>query len=515
MAEMENLKNVLTKHNQQHLLRFWDSLSDSDRHDLCRDLREINVEEVCAYFQRAVKTLEECQLKLDDRMQPIPPEASGSLQKSSQQELEGYKSEGFRLISEGKVGVLLLAGGQGTRLGVTYPKGMYDIGLPSHKSLFQIQAERICRVEELAYHHTGKRGSITWYIMTSEQTMEPTLAFLQSHNYFGLHSSNVKLFEQGMLPCFAMDGSIILDSPCRISKAPDGNGGVYRALRDRGILNDIENRGITCLHAHSVDNILVKVADPIFLGYCSLKGAQCGVKVVPKAYPTEPVGVVCSVDGKYQVVEYNEITDATAERRNSDGELTFSAGNICNHFFSSQFLRLFLKEHEKSLQLHIAKKKIPYVDDNGVQVKPEKPNGIKIEKFVFDIFPFTDSLVVWEVLREEEFSAVKNSDSAEKDCPRTARQDIISLNIKYLERAGGKLLPCPEGSLVCEISPLLSYAGEGLEEIVAGRTFTSPLLLMARGEENVNVNGKVNEKACGATNGVSNGFSNGVSNGLH
>ena len=514
MSEVENLRNYLTKFDQQHLLRFWDKLSDAEKRDLCRDIREFNMEEVCNYFQRALKTLDECQRKLDDRMKPIPEEASGSVMKCSEEELDTFRKEGLRLISEGKVGVLLMAGGQGTRLGVTYPKGMYDIGLPSHKPLFQIQAERIQRVQELAYQQTGKRGNVAWYIMTSEQTMEPTLAFLRKHNYFGLDSSNVRLFEQGMLPCFDMDGRIILDTPSRLAKAPDGNGGMYRALRERGILDDIDSRGITCLHGHSVDNVLVKVADPVFLGYCSLKDAQCGGKVVPKAYPTEALGVVCSVDGKYQVVEYNEITPATAERRNADGQLTFSAGNICNHYFSPKFLREFLNEGEKSLQLHIAKKKIPYVDESGVQQKPEKPNGIKIEKFVFDIFQFTDHLVVWEVLREEEFSAVKNSDAAEKDCPRIARHDINSLHQSYVEKAGGKLLPGPDGSIVCEISPLLSYAGEGLEDIVKGKTFTSPLILTAPGEQLVS-NGKTNGTTNGSVNGTVNGYSNGVSNGVH
>ncbi|KAJ1532235.1 hypothetical protein ONE63_000852 [Megalurothrips usitatus] len=515
MSQFENLKNILTKHNQQHLLRFWDKLSEAERSDLSRDLREVNIEEVCSYFERAVKSVEECTKKLDNRMKPIPPEASGSVLKSSKEELDAYRAEGLRLISEGKVGVLLMAGGQGTRLGVTYPKGMYDIGLPSHKPLFQIQAERIRRVEELAFQHTGKKGSVMWYIMTSEQTMEPTMQFLQSRNYFGLNSSNVMLFEQGMLPCFSMDGKIILDTPSRLSKAPDGNGGLYRAMRNRGVLDDIEKRGITSLHSHSVDNVLVTVADPVFIGYSSLKNASCGVKVVPKAYPAEPVGVVCSVDGKYQVVEYNEITTATAEQRDADGQLTFSAGNICNHYFSSQFLRVFLNEHEKFLQLHVAQKKIPYVDETGVQIKPEKPNGIKIEKFVFDVFQFTDSLVVWEVLREQEFSAVKNSDASEKDCPRVARQDLINLHVGYVEKAGGKIVPGPDGSIVCEISPLVSYAGEGLEDIVKGRTFSSPLVLTAPGEEHVHVNGKANGTTCGAVNGVVNGISNGVTNGVH
>lgn len=367
-----------------------------------------------------------------------------------------------------------MAGGQGTRLGFSHPKGMYDIGLPSHKSLFRVQGERIRKLQELAKKLTGKDGHITWYIMTSEHTMHPTRAYFEEHHFFGLRDEDIVMFEQGSLPCFDFEGKILLDEKDHISKAPDGNGGLYRALRDQGILADMNRRGVKYLHAHSVDNILIKVADPIFVGYCAKQNADCAAKVVEKSSPNEAVGVVCMVDGKYQVVEYSEITQKTAEMRNSDGRLTFSAGNICNHLFSAAFLNKIGSTFEKELKLHVAKKKIPFVDNSGKRVTPEKPNGIKIEKFVFDVFEFAENFVTVEVPRDEEFSALKNADSAGKDCATTSRKDIYHLHKKYIEQAGGSV----EGTEV-EISPLLSYAGEGLEAIVKGQKLKAPVQLTA------------------------------------
>jgi UDP-N-acetylglucosamine/UDP-N-acetylgalactosamine diphosphorylase len=224
------------------------------------------------------------------------------------------------------------------------------------------------------------------------------------------------------------------------------------------------------LHAHSVDNILIKVADPIFIGYCVKQNADCAAKVVEKSHPNEAVGVVCVVDGKYQVVEYSEITQKTAEMKNSDGRLTFSAGNICNHFFHAEFLNKIGSTYEKELKLHVAKKKIPFVDNSGKRITPEKPNGIKIEKFVFDVFEFAENFATVEVAREVEFSALKNADSVGKDCASTARNDIYNLHKRYIQDAGGIV---SDKVKEIEISPLLSYAGEGLESIVGGKTYDS------------------------------------------
>lgn len=189
---------------------------------------------------------------------------------------------GLEAVSSGQVGVLLLAGGQGTRLGTTSPKGMYDVGLPSGKSLYHLQAERLWKLQELAASLAGEghpRGSVTWYIMTSEATKEPTIQYFQQNDYFGLDENDLVFFEQGTLPCFTFDGQIILQSSGKLAHAPDGNGGLYRALKRQNVVQDMRKRGIQYLHVYCVDNILVKMADPIFMGYCMSLGTDCGAKV--------------------------------------------------------------------------------------------------------------------------------------------------------------------------------------------------------------------------------------------
>lgn len=481
MSRLEEIRNRLETHKQQHLLQFWDELNDVERDELIQDIDELNLEEVNLYFERASSDLGDINGKLDDLLKPIPSDQYESVDTTDPAQIQTYYEEGLKQISQNRVGVLLMAGGQGTRLGFFSPKGMYKVGLPSQKSLFQIQAERIRRLQQLAYKQTGIEGNITWYIMTSEHTMHPTMDYFESNDYFGLERSNVIMFEQGSMPCFDFEGKIILDQKHRLAMAPDGNGGLYRALRDRGILDDIERRNVHFLHTHSVDNILIKVADPVFVGYCSLNNADCANKVVEKTSPTEAIGVVCKVDGKYQVVEYSEISSETAHLRNKDGRLTFSAGNICNHLFSAPFLRKVANIHEAKLKLHVAKKKIPYVDNSGHRITPDKPNGIKIEKFVFDVFEFAENFLAFGVKRDVEFSALKNSDSAGKDCPSTAKADLLRLHKNYIEQAGGEVLD------YCEISPLVTYAGEDLENLVRNKIVSNQIV--AASEEIILTNG--------------------------
>lgn len=478
MANLDALKTSLAKHDQEQLLQYWEELDEDQRRLLTEDIDELNLEEVNEFFKRATSSLEEGNAKLDDKMEPVCEDKFLSISRTSEDQLKKYHEEGLRQIADGKVGVLLMAGGQGTRLGFAFPKGMFNVGLPSNKSLFRIQGERILKLQRLAAELTGKTGRITWYIMTSEHTMIPTKKYFEENDYFGLKAEDIMMFEQGSLPCYDFEGKILLDEKHRVAKAPDGNGGLYRALRDRGILDDLERRGVLYLHAHSVDNILIKVADPVSIGYFVEQKADCGAKVVEKSHPNEAVGVVCQVDGKYQVVEYSEITQKTAELRKEDGRLVFNAGNICNHFFTTSFLRKIGTTFEKDLKLHVAKKKIPFIDSTGTRCTPDKPNGIKIEKFVFDVFQFAEHFVTIEVPRDEEFSALKNADSAGKDCATTARADIYRLHRKYIEAAGGTV----DGT-ECEISPLLSYGGEGLKVLVHGRTFVSPVQLMADEEK--------------------------------
>lgn len=279
----------------------------------------------------------------------------------------------------------------------------------------------------------------------------------------------------GTLPCLTNDGKVILESPSRVAVAPDGNGGVYAALRqplspssERTVLSDLASRKVLYVHGYCVDNCLVRVADPVFLGCCISKQADCAAKVVPKSYPTESVGVVAVRGDKYSVIEYSEISSEQAERRDpKTGELAFRAANIVNHFYTTTFLGQ-VESFEEDLAFHIARKKIPYVDmETATLVKPTKPNGMKLEMFVFDVFPFTKQFAVLEVERKEEFSPLKNAPGTGSDDPETSRRDLLNQHKRFLEAAGAKV----EDGVEIEISPLVSYAGEGLES-VKGKTFT-------------------------------------------
>lgn len=487
---LEEVKQHLERADQSHILQFWPELDETERERLVQELSQIDLPGLREHCDGAARAAAAPPASLDEHMQPVPAEFIGSATKSEKNSLTHWENEGLLQISKNRVGVLLLAGGQGTRLGVQYPKGMYNVGLPSGKTLYQIQAERLQKIQELAHKKHGTKSIVPWYIMTSEFTLSPTEKFFEENNYFGLESSNIIMFEQRMIPAVTFEGKVILQGKGKIAMAPDGNGGLYQALVDNNVLKDMKKRGVEYLHVYCVDNILVKMADPLFIGFCISKGADCGAKVVEKAYPTEPVGVVCRVQGVAQVVEYSEILQTTAELRGDNGELVYSAGNICNHFFTRDFLQDVAENFISRLKQHVAIKKVPFVDKCGNEVKPSKPNGIKMEKFVFDVFPFSRNFVVFEVAREDEFSPLKNANGVATDSPSTARNALLDLHCRWVTAAGGTLLDEDENAApvtvsvssksnspaACEISPLVSYFGEGLEKL-QGRMIKIPFLL--------------------------------------
>jgi len=470
---MEELKESLSKYGQGHVLQWWEELNTMEREQLIEDLSDVDLGEMTDMYEKTCGDNAGPGRDMST-MEPIEPSLTESIKTSSPETLELYREVGLKAAAAGQVGVLLLAGGQGTRLGVQYPKGMYDIGLPSGKTLYQIQAERILRVQEMAKKVTREEGLIPMYIMTSEHTKQPTIEFFKKHNYFGLSEQQLHIFEQRTIPCFDMQGRFIMQTKSKLARSPDGNGGLYWALKHEGVLDDLSARDVRYLHAYCVDNVLVRVADPVFMGYCINKKAEAGNKCVEKICPDEAVGVVCKLEGKIQVVEYSEIDKETAELRNKEGKLAYSAGNICNHFFTRDFLKRICEKHERELPHHIAKKKIPCTDlSSGEPYKPETPNGVKLEKFVFDVFQFSNSFVVWECIREDEFSPLKNADTAAKDTPTTSRESLIKQHRSFLEAAGATI----EGTEnVIEISPLVSFAGEGLEEY-DGKVLKTPICI--------------------------------------
>ncbi|KAJ7878591.1 nucleotide-diphospho-sugar transferase [Mycena leptocephala] len=474
---LSNLRARYEAAGQGHLLKFWDALSGPEQKSLADQLDALDIERVNRIYKKAVSAeVEAAAPGAHDPIQPLPKEASDSV-KGDAKEKE-WRAIGLEAIANGAVGVLLMAGGQGTRLGSSAPKGCYDIGLPSHKSLFQYQAERIARLQTVAEQEFKKPAGtviIPWYVMTSGPTRRETADYFAKNSYFGLDPKNVILFEQGTLPCLTMEGKVLLDTKSRVAVAPDGNGGLYAATRaplsptdkSHTVLTDLAKRKILYIHAYCVDNCLVRVADPVFLGYSIKKQADCAAKVVPKSYPTESVGVVACRGDKFSVVEYSEISKEQAERRDPSNELTFRAGNIANHFYTTTYLNK-VEAFEEELAFHIARKKIPHVDlETGEAVKPTKPNGMKLEMFVFDVFPYTERFSVLEVVRNEEFSPLKNAPGTGSDDPETSRRDLLAQHRRFLEKAGASV----NDGVEIEISPLVSYAGEGLES-VKGKTFT-------------------------------------------
>eukprot|EP00002_Diphylleia_rotans_P008389 TRINITY_DN1819_c0_g2_i1.p1 TRINITY_DN1819_c0_g2~~TRINITY_DN1819_c0_g2_i1.p1 ORF type:complete len:575 (+),score=138.94 TRINITY_DN1819_c0_g2_i1:75-1799(+) len=389
-SEMESLKSKLEAFNQGHLLKHYASLSPESQEKLLKDIKSVNLEELKAIYESS--KLQSVSIEPSD-LKPFPTVAKST--DSPAEDLKRWYETGLKSIAEGKVALILMAGGQATRLGVGFPKGMLDVGLPSGKSLFQIQAERIVRLKELAVAHylqtnpgSAPSASVPLYIMTSPGQTEVVEKYHRDSNCFGLNGEEVKFFEQCTLPCVTPEGKIILENAHTIARAPDGHGGLYKALGLNGVHHDMHKRGCEYAFVYCVDNILVRVGDPTYIGYCIEKNFSFGYKVVAKAYPEEPAGVVCIRKGIIDYVEYSELPKEVAVLKNEEtGELLYNAANILNLFYTRGFLQEVIEEAERNMQYHIAKKKIPHADETGQTVQPSGVNGWKFEKFVLDCTP--------------------------------------------------------------------------------------------------------------------------------
>jgi len=458
-SQLSELKETYAKAGQDQVFKFYDGLSSEEKAALYEQLSGFDPDKINKLADEALNPPKSEEGK-QTVLEPLPDNATASILDSKKGDIDGWYELGLDLIGDNKVAVVLMAGGQGTRLGSSAPKGCYDIGLPSKKSLFQIQAERIWKVQQLAAKKCGKeKAVVAWYVMTSGPTRGPTEDFFKSKNYFGLDPSDVFIFEQGVLPCISNEGKIMLESKGKVAVAPDGNGGIYQALYTKGVLEDMEKRGVEHIHAYCVDNCLVKVADPVFIGFAAAKKVDIATKVVRKRNATESVGLILQKNGKPDVVEYSEIDKATAEAEdaNQPGVLKFRAANIVNHYYSYRWLS-DLKSWQ-DLPHHVARKKIPCVDvETGETVKPTKANGIKLEQFVFDVFPRLplDKFACMEVRREDEFSPLKNAPGTGEDDPDTSKRDIM-LQGKRWTQAAGAVVESESPDAGIEVDPRYSY----------------------------------------------------------
>ncbi|CAI9090627.1 OLC1v1025442C2 [Oldenlandia corymbosa var. corymbosa] len=465
-ALLERLKD----YGQEDVFALWDELSAEERDFLVKDIESLDVSRI----DRIIRCSFNSQGLPAAAIEPVPEGSVSTLEERTMEDRERWWNMGMKAISEGKLGVLLLSGGQGTRLGSSDPKGCFNIGLPSGKSLFQLQAERILCVQRLAAQSRSEGPNtitpIHWYIMTSPYTDETTRKYFESHKYFGLEPDQVTFFQQGTIPCVSKDGRFIMETPYRVAKSPDGNGGVFTALKFSRLLEDMSARGIKYIDCYGVDNALVRVADPTFLGYFIDRGVATAAKVVRKAYPQEKVGVFVrrGKGGPLAVVEYSELDQSLSSAINQQtGRLRFCWSNVCLHMFSLDFLNQVANGLEKDSIYHLAEKKIPSIHGQTL--------GYKLEQFIFDAFPYAPSTALFEVLREEEFAPVKNANGSNFDTPDSARLLLLRLHARWVVAAGGFLThSVPLYATGVEVSPLCSYAGENLEAICRGRTFHAP-----------------------------------------
>ncbi|KAA8645572.1 hypothetical protein EYZ11_001803 [Aspergillus tanneri] len=475
--ELQLLQQNYTEAGQGHVFAFVDELKPVEKAQLFHQLSNFNPTRINELADKALNPAQTQDGPVS--LEPLPDMATASIMDSNPGDIQQWYDEGLQVVADNKVAVVLMAGGQGTRLGSSAPKGCFDIGLPSQKSLFQIQAERIAKLQQLAEKVSGKGAVIPWYVMTSGPTRKPTEEFFQKHNYFGLEKGNVVIFEQGVLPCISNEGKIMMESKSKVAVAPDGNGGIYQALLAFGVREDMRKRGIQHIHAYCVDNCLVKVADPVFIGFAASKDVDIATKVVRKRNATESVGLILQKNGKPDVVEYSEIDKDTAEAKDpkQPNVLKFRAANIVNHYYSFRFLDS-IETWAHKLPHHVARKKIPCIKpETGEAFKPEKPNGVKLEQFVFDVFPLIplNKFACIEVRREDEFSPLKNAKGTGEDDPDTSKQDIMKQGQRWIEKAGG-IVVTEDDKVGVEVSPLISYGGEGLE-FLQGREIKAPAVI--------------------------------------
>ncbi len=409
-----------------------------------------------------------------DRAERAESPAQLIRQPASAEDREAWQSAaalGRELLSQGKVGALLVAGGQGTRLGFDKPKGMFPVGPLSGKTLYQWFAEQLrCRGRE-----AGR--SIPYFMMTSEATHSDTLDFFKEHDFFGLVKGDVFLFQQGMLPAIAADSDeILLDQKHRVSLSPDGHGGLLHALSMHGLLEEMTRRGIEHLYYHQVDNPTAIVCDPAFIGWHARQQSEVSTKVVRKVSPDERMGVVCTVDGRTEIIEYSDLTPEQARKKDASGSDIFWAGNTAMHVFSVGFLTRLMDE-DLDLPYHIAKKAVPHLDAGGNRVTPTSPNATKFEQFIFDALPLATTALVVEADRTAEFNPVKNKDGA--DSPATSRAALVTNHRRWAELAGATV----HAGVTVEISPLLACDEEAAVRAIApGTVFASDQIVEERGE---------------------------------
>jgi UDP-N-acetylglucosamine/UDP-N-acetylgalactosamine diphosphorylase len=435
---------------QEHLLRFWHELDASARERLAAQIAAIDCELVDQLFNQTALAQDWAALA----RRAEPPTAMRLSERHTSD--AKARARGYEALAAGEVGVLLTAGGQGSRLGFEHPKGLYPIGPVSGASLLQVHIEKALATAR----RFGKPVPV--YIMTSPVTHDEQVAFLNEHDHFGLPADDLVVFCQGTMPAVdAKSGKLLLSEKHELFLSPNGHGGTVAALADSGAIEHMRRRGIKHLFYLQVDNSLTPICNPEFLGYHLLADSELTSMAVTKQTPRDRLGNFVEVDGQMQVIEYSDFPDDVAEKRNADGSLVFWAGSIAVHAFAVSFLErsLTLKD---SLPFHIAHKKVPHIDEAGRRIEPEVPNALKFERFIFDLLPHAKNALVVEFVERDVLAALKNAPGAARDTPEYVRQLMIDQHRDWLTAAGVRVAD----NVLVEISPLWALNAEA----VAART---------------------------------------------
>ena len=413
-AELAKAQEITRKYGQEHLLKFYEKLPKDKKEKLLKQILKIDFEQVNKLYENVKKP----KPTEEKKVEPINYVDKSKLNNNDKRK---YDELGSKAIKDGKLAVVTMAGGQGTRLGFNGPKGTFDLGLRSHKTLFEILCDNLKDAKR-------KYGvTVPWYIMTSEENNKDTVNFFESKNYFGYPKDSIKFFKQGKFPMMDTNGKLLIDTDGTIKEAADGHGGVYIAMLKNKIIDDMEKRGVKYVFIGGVDNVLAKMVDPTLMGLAIEQNAPAAGKSVVKAYPEEKVGVFCKKNGKPSVIEYSELPEDMVKAVDENGELKFGESHILCNLFELSAIKEISK---KLLPYHAAFKKASYINEDGKLVVPTKPNAYKYEAFVFDGFDEFGNMPILRVKREDEFAPVKNSNEKGVDCPKTA----IKLYMSYMDR---------------------------------------------------------------------------------
>ena len=385
---LENARKKLEEYGQLHVLNYYDELTDEQKEALLKQIDETDFS-VIRYAANPHGN------QTRGKITPLGAMEIPEIEKNK----EHFTEVGLKALREQKIGAVLLAGGMGTRLGSDDPKCMYDIGITKPVYIMQRLIENLMDVVREA------GVPVPLFIMTSDKNHEKTVGFMEEMDYFGYDKDMVRFFKQDMAPAVDYNGKVYMEEKYRIATSPNGNGGWFLSMMNSGVLERAKELGVEWLNIFAVDNVLQRISDPCFVGATLESGCATGAKVVRKVTPDEKVGALCLEDGRPSIVEYYDMTPELLEAKDENGNPAFNFGVILNYLFREKDLERIVND---ALPVHVVEKKIPYMDKDGNEVKPEEPNGYKFEQLAVDLVHELDTCLPYEVLREKEFAPIKN-----------------------------------------------------------------------------------------------------------